>query len=88
MTRLELHIEEIVLHGVPAEYADEVAAQVTAHLETLATEDPESLSPLEGGMRDAVCPLGPRTPTTDAHDLGTHVADAVWAAATTGGDPA
>jgi hypothetical protein len=63
MTRYEIHIDELVLHGVPPELARDLGPLVEARLAELA-----------GGAD----PEGPAHPARTPADLAGHIAQTVW----------
>ena len=77
MTRIEVHIDRLVLRGVPAEFAEGLGPLIEQRLSELATAD----------RRGDAAPLQPepRTrrerPAADRETLATRVARDVWAAA-------
>lgn len=62
---IELHIEELVLHGVPATQRDAIAAQLVATLEPALTEHGLGAWAIDGAaIEQLAVPLEPAGPGT------------------------
>jgi hypothetical protein len=73
MTRVEIHIDELVLRGLPQEYVDALPPLVERRLTELAQR------------REPVVPRVARGPVADVGALADLVARQVWAEARTSG---
>lgn len=83
MTRIELRIDELVLRGVPAEYAAELSGRIEQQLTELAIRQVSGggIPGLQNARSDAVHTRPARAQVEGAAGLAGEVARQVWAAA-------
>ncbi len=83
MTRIELRIDELVLRGVPAEYAAEMAGRIEQQLTELAARHVSGggTPGLRNARSDAVQTRPARAQVEGAAGLASEVARQVWGAA-------
>lgn len=83
MTRIEIRIDELVLRGVPQEYAGVIAARVEEHLTELARRHvaDHGVEGIASSRLDAVAPRPARAPAEGVGALAADVARQVWGAA-------
>jgi hypothetical protein len=75
MTRYEIRIEELVLHGVPRRIAAGIGPLVQQRLAALGAEAPTG-APAAGTGPAGTAPAG--GPVRDGADLADRIARAVW----------
>jgi hypothetical protein len=82
VTRIELRIDELVLRGVPEEYAAEMAGRIEQQLTELAARHTSEGGTLElrNARWDAVQTRPARAPVEGAAGLASEVARQVWGA--------
>ncbi|HET8927443.1 MAG TPA: hypothetical protein VFN24_06385 [Microbacterium sp.] len=79
MTRIDLHIDRLVLRGVPAELAEGIGPLVAERLGELATADRRGAEV----PRWAAAPRRRERPATDREGLAARIARDTWACART-----
>jgi hypothetical protein len=87
MTRLEIHVERLVLRGVPEEFAAGLGELVERRLTELATTGrrPDEPPPTRPDPRRGTAAAGGAVADRDA--LAALVADRIWTASREGGMP-
>ena len=80
MTRYEIRIDELVLRGLPEEYAVTLAGWLEEELRGQVPSTPDLTGRAEGVVR----PRPEATPAADVTDLAGRVAAGIWSAASQG----